>query len=406
MTGPSRILTARLAAVVLLVASPVALTACGGDDDEPSGSTSVSTQTTGSGSVTAVDDLDPAPEGDGAAAETGGLAIDPREIYSKLGAGVVTIIAADGTSSEAGGLGSGFVVSDEGEIATNAHVISLGEKVTSPVAKRVFVRFADRNQVPAKVVGTDRFNDVALLKIDPKDLDLVRLRFAGPQDAHVGDPVVAIGSPFGEEQSVSAGVISALDRSIRSQSGFDTVDAIQTDAAINRGNSGGPLLDARGRVIGINSQIETSSGDGSGVGFAISAATVRRAIEQIRKNGTASYPYLGISTVGVYPQLADEFDLGTDSGAWIQSEPAGPGKEAGLDGPSGAARPFQVSEFAPGGDVVVGIEDQPVKTSTDVAEIIQGFQPGQTVTLKIFRDGKPKDVKVKLGRRPVTAPRG
>ena len=400
--GLSRTLTARLAAVALLAASPVALAACGGDDEEPAGGTSVSTQSSGSGSVTAVDDLDTG-SGDGDA-QTGGLSIDPRQIYSKLGGGVVTIIAAGASGTDAGGLGSGFVISDDGEIATNAHVISLGESVRSPVAKRVFVRFADRNQVSARVIGTDRFNDVALLKIDPKDLDLVRLRFAG-DDVRVGDPVVAIGSPFGEEQSVSAGVVSALDRSIRSQSGFDTVDAIQTDAAINRGNSGGPLLDARGRVIGINSQIETTSGDGSGVGFAISAKTVNRAIEQIRADGKASYPFLGISTVGVYPQLADEFELGTDSGAWIQAAPSGPGKEAGLKGPSGAPRAFQVSSFSPGGDVIVGIDDQEVKTSTDVAEIVQGFEPNQTVTLKIFRGGKPQDVQVKLGRRPAVAPR-
>jgi S1-C subfamily serine protease len=398
-------LPARLAAIVLLVGSPVALTACGGDDDEgPQNGAAVSTQSSGSGSVTTVEDLDTSAED--ADDDAPAAAIDAREIYTNFGAGVVTILAAGGSDEpEAGGLGSGFVVSDEGEIVTNAHVISLGEKATSPVAKRVFVRFADRNQVPARVVGTDRFNDVALLKIDPKDLDLVRLRFAGPDDAHVGDPVVAIGSPFGEEQSVSEGVISAMDRSIRSTSGFDTVDAIQTDAAINRGNSGGPLLDARGRVIGINSQIETTSGDGSGVGFAISAKTVNRAIEQIRADGKASYPFLGISTVGVYPQLADEFELGTDSGAWIQAAPSGPGKEAGLKGPSGAPRPFQVSSFSPGGDVIVGIEDQPVKTSTDVAEIVQGFRPGQTVTLKIFRGGKAQDVRVQLGRRPAVAPR-
>ncbi|WP_051470973.1 S1C family serine protease [Patulibacter minatonensis] len=390
---------ARLAAIALLAASPLALAACGGDDDSPKAS--VSTQSSGSGSVTAIPDI----QSDSGSQK--GLAIDPRTIYTRLGGGVVTIIAAGATNTDAGGLGSGFVISDKGEIVTNAHVVSLGEKATSPVAKRVFVRFADRNQVAAKVVGTDRFNDVAVLKIDPKDLDLVKLRFAGPEDAHVGDPVVAIGSPFGEEQSVSEGVISALDRSIRSTSGFDTVDAIQTDAAINRGNSGGPLLDARGRVIGINSQIETSSGDGSGVGFAISAKTVERAIEQIRGTGKAKYPYLGVSTVGVYPQLAKEFDLGTDSGAWIQDIPkGGPGDDAGLRGPSGPARAFQVSSFAPGGDVIVGIDDQPVKTSTDVAEVVQGFKPGQTVTMKIFRGGKERDVKVKLGTRPAVAPKG
>jgi S1-C subfamily serine protease len=396
----SRTLPAGLATLALLAGAPFALGACGGDDDSSGGGEQVSTQAEGSGSVTAVDDL-PTTDGDGGST---GAAINPRTIYSKLGGGVVTILAAGAQGSDEGGLGSGFVISDDGEIVTNAHVVSLGEKANSPVAKRVFVRFADRNQVAAKVVGTDRFNDVALLKVDPKDLDLVRLRFAGPEDSHVGDPVVAIGSPFGEEQSVSEGVISAMDRSIRSTSGFDTVDAIQTDAAINRGNSGGPLLDARGRVIGINSQIETSSGDGSGVGFAISAKTVARALKQIRRTGTASYPYLGISTVGVYPQLNDEFKLGTDSGAWIQATPTGPGKSAGLRGPDGPQQPFQVSAFAPGGDVVVAIENQPVRTSTDLAEILQGFAPNQTISMKIYRDGKPRDIDVKVGRRPTTAP--
>lgn len=393
--------TARLAAIVLLAASPLGLVACGGDEGD--GTASVSTRTTGTGSVTTVPDL---PVEDGGATVPGAAAIDARKIYSRFGGGVVTIIAAGASGSSSGGLGSGFVVSDRGEVATNAHVVTVGERAGSRLAEKVYVRFADRNQVEARIVGTDRFNDVALLKIDPKDLDLVQLRFAPGADTRVGDPVVAIGSPFGEEQSVSEGVVSALDRSIQSSSGFDTVDAIQTDAAINRGNSGGPLLDARGRVIGINSQIETSSGDGSGVGFAISSQTVTRAIEQIRASGSASYPYLGVSTVGVYPQLADEFGLGTDSGAWIQAIPDGsPGEEAGLRGPSGRERTFQVSKFSPGGDVVVAIDGRPVKTSTDLAEVVQGFRPGQTVTLKVFRDGRPKDVRVKLGRRPSVAPR-
>jgi S1-C subfamily serine protease len=332
--------TARLAAIVLLAASPLGLAACGGDDGDDAAS--VSTRTSGAGSVTTVADL---PAEDGGAPTRSGAAIDARTIYSRFGGGVVTIIAAGASGSDSGGLGSGFVVSDRGEVATNAHVVTLGERAGSRLAQEVYVRFADRNQVKATIVGTDRFNDVALLKIDPKDLDLVQLRFAAGSDA-------------------------------------------------------------RGRVIGINSQIETSSGDGSGVGFAISAQTVRRAIAQIRARGSASYPYLGVSTVGVYPQLAQEFDLGTDSGAWIQSIPDGsPGEKAGLRGPSGRERRFQVSSFAPGGDVVVGIDGRPVKTSNDLAEVVQGFRPGQTVTLRVFRGGKPKDVRVKLGRRPSVAPR-
>jgi 2-alkenal reductase len=397
-------LPARLAALALLGASPFALAACGSDDPAPAASTSTAAGT-GTGSVTTVEDL---PTEDGQATTGRGVAIDARQVYDRLGNGVVTVLARGSSGGEeSGGLGSGFVISDRGEIVTNAHVVTTGSKNDPEPAKQVFVRFADRNQVEATIVGTDRFNDVALLQVKPQDLDLVPLRFAGPTDAKVGDPVMAIGSPFGEEQSVSIGVVSALDRSIQSLSGFDTVDAIQTDAAINRGNSGGPLLDARGRVLGINSQIETSTGDGSGVGFAISADTVRRAVEQIRKVGSASYPYLGVSTVEVYPQLAKKFALGTDTGAWVQLVPKdGPADDAGLRGPTSATpRPFQVGTYRTGGDVIVGIDDQPVRSSTDLAEVAQRFRPGQTVTVHVVRDGRKRDVRTKLGRRPTTAPR-
>jgi S1-C subfamily serine protease len=397
-------LPARLAALALLGASPLALAACGGDDDAPTATTRTAAGT-GTGSVTTVEDL---PTEDGQATSGRGVAIDARQVYDRLGNGVVTVLARGASGGqESGGLGSGFVISDRGEIVTNAHVVTSGSRSNPQRAKQVFIRFADRNQVEAKILGTDRFNDVALLQVKPEDLDLVPLRFAGPTDAKVGDPVMAIGSPFGEEQSVSIGVVSALDRSIQSLSGFDTVDAIQTDAAINRGNSGGPLLDARGRVLGINSQIETSTGDGSGVGFAVSSDTVRRAVDQIRKVGSASYPYLGVSTVEVYPQLAKRFDLGTTTGAWIQLVPEdGPADAAGLRGPTSSTdRPFQVGTYRTGGDVIVGIDDQPVRSSSDLAEVAQRFRPGQTVTVRVIRDGKKRDVRTKLGRRPTTAPR-
>ena len=173
---------------------------------------------------------------------------DPRGIYERESPGVVTVIAtglATPGSSNSAGLGSGFVLSGEGEIATNAHVVTTGEGPDVRKASKVFVRFADGNQVPAEVKGFDPFADVALLKIDPKGLTLRPLPLGSTKDLHVGAPVAAIGSPFGEEQSLSVGVISALDRSIQSLTGFDTTGAIQTDAAINHGNSGGPLLDGR-----------------------------------------------------------------------------------------------------------------------------------------------------------------
>ena len=180
------------------------------------------------------------------------------------------------------GVGSGFVVSPSGEIATNAHVVTSGTGAAIRPAGEVFVGFADHNQVPARIVGFDPFTDVALLKIDPAALHLHPLELGSSRDLRVGAPVVAIGSPFGEDRSLSAGIISATGRSIQSLTGFATTGAIQTDAAVNQGNSGGPLLDADGRVVGINSQIESPSGAGSGVGFAVPVDAVRRSLHQLR----------------------------------------------------------------------------------------------------------------------------
>jgi len=390
---------ARPVAALLTSLAALGLVACGNDGD------------VGAGPVTTQTRVEVVRQVERSTGEEQGGAIDARGIYEQFGPGVVTVLTqgrgGSGPLDADSGLGSGFVISDSGLIVTNAHVVTGGEGDKLRKAEEVYVRFADRNQVPAKVVGYDPFNDVGLLKIDPKGLHLVPLRFAAAKDVQVGAPVVAIGSPFGEEQSLSIGVVSALDRSIKSLTGFETVDAIQTDAAINRGNSGGPLLDARGRVVGINSQIETTSGDGSGVGFAISAETVRRSVRQLRRTGTARYPYLGVSTVGVYPQLAERFDLGVDHGAWVQELPSGgPGEKAGIAGPDSGQKRFQVARYRTGGDVIVGIEDQEIASSTDLAEAALRFRPGQTVTVHVYRDGKPRDVRLTLGERPRQVPRG
>ncbi|WP_320670187.1 S1C family serine protease [Patulibacter defluvii] len=391
----------RLAGLLLVPVAALALAACGGDDGGDGNGTAAATSTR----VEVVREV----AADRGSAGRPGVNIDPQQIFSRFGRGVVTVLtkgSGSGPLDARGGLGSGFVISGDGLIVTNAHVVTSGEGDKLREADEVYVRFADRNQVRAKVLGFDPFNDVALLRIDPAGLSLVPLQFTDPKDAHVGQPVVAIGSPFGEEQSLSIGVVSALDRSIQSLTGFETVDAIQTDAAINRGNSGGPLLDARGRVLGINSQIETTSGDGSGVGFAISAETVRRSVRQLRDGGKVAYPYLGVSTVEVYPQLGKRFGLGVDHGAWVQEVPAdGPGKEAGIAGPDGGPKSFQVGEYRAGGDVIVGIDDQEVRTSTDLAEVALRFRPGQRVTVHVIRAGKPRDIELKLGTRPMTLPR-
>jgi S1-C subfamily serine protease len=333
---------------------------------------------------------------------------DPRGIYERESPGVVTVIATGLSApgnSDAAGLGSGFVISGDGEIATNAHVVTSGEGADIRKASSVFVHFADGNQVPAQVKGFDPFADVALLKIDPKGLTLRPLPLGSTNDLHVGAPVAAIGSPFGEEQSLSVGVISALDRSIQSLTGFDTIGAIQTDAAINHGNSGGPLLDGHGRVLGINAQIQTTTGDGSGVGFAVPADTVRRSLAELRRDGRARYAYLGVASVAVYPQLADHFDLPVRSGAWIQEVTAdGPAQRAHLKA-GGHTERFQERAFRTGGDVVTAVQGRPVHAESDLAKALLDYEPGDTVTLDVRRGGERRQVRVKLGERPLDTPR-
>jgi S1-C subfamily serine protease len=336
-------------------------------------------------------------------------AFDPAAIYRRESPGVVTVISRGlGTTQGqggGGGLGSGFVISGRGEIATNAHVVTSGEGAAIRKAEQVFVRFQDDNQVPARIIGFDPFSDVALLRIDPNGLTLRPLPFGRTKDLVIGSPVAAIGSPFGEEQSLSVGVISALDRSIQSLTGFDTVGAIQTDAAINHGNSGGPLLDASGNVLGINAQIQTSTGEGSGVGFAISADTVRRSLDQLRESGRARYAYLGVATSPMYPQLAERFDLPVDHGAWVQDvTPGGPADDAGLRGGSGADE-FQARQYRTGGDLIVAVGRQQIREEADVAKALVGLRPGSEVDLQVYRDGDRRTLRVKLGERPLDAPR-
>lgn len=373
---------------------------CGKSDDTTTGGTRTVTEP-----ATRVEVIRELP---GSGSAKGAPAFDPTGIYERESAGVVTVIAT-GLRGTAGrgdsGLGSGFVVSDEGEIATNAHVVTSGEGGDIRRATTVYVRFQDGNQVGAEIVGHDPFADVALLKLkDLKGLTLRPLPLGSSGEVRVGEPVAAIGSPFGEEQSLSIGVVSALDRSIDSLTGFKTSGAIQTDAAINHGNSGGPLLNAKGEVLGINSQIRTESGDGSGVGFAVPVDAVRRSIEQLRKNGKVDYAYLGVSSSAVYPQLAAKFDLPVSKGAWIQVvTKGGPADKSGIKAGVGE-KIFQARPYAPGGDLIVAVEGKEVEAETDLGRLLLEHDPGETVTLTLYRDGRRQDVDVKLGNRPAVAP--
>jgi S1-C subfamily serine protease len=217
----------------------------------------------------------------------------------------------------------------------------------------------------------------------------------------VGEPVAAIGSPFGERQSLSIGVVSALNRNIESLTDFAIGNAIQTDAAINPGNSGGPLLDARGRVIGINSQIRTTSGGGEGVGFAVPVDTVRRSLRELREEGRVPYGYLGVTTSSLYPQLAERLDLPDDDGAIvIEVQPDSPADEAGIEAGSDTIE-FQGQQDIPSdGDVIVAVDGKRLSRLDDLADLIGARDEGETVKLRVLRDGEERTVEVELGRRP------
>ena len=329
---------------------------------------------------------------------------DAAGIYDRLGPGVVTIISLFGDGDvplgqQNGGLGSGFVLDADGYIATNTHVVTNGPRLAR--AREVFVDFADGNRVPARIVGTDPNADVALLKVEPRGLSLTPLALGQVEELRVGEPVAAIGSPFGEEQSLSVGVISALDRNIESLTDFGIGDAIQTDAAINRGNSGGPLLNARGRVIGINAQIKTETGEGAGVGFAIPVDTARRSLDVLRKEGEVEYGYLGVSTQPLYPQLARRLGLDVTTGALVSEVVSdSPAKEAGLTA-GGRKIEFQGQREIPAdGDVIVAVDGRRLTRTTDLADVISLREPEAEVRLTVIRDDERRTIEVELGRRP------
>jgi S1-C subfamily serine protease len=335
---------------------------------------------------------------------------DPTAVYRAAAPGVVTVISifsASGLGSllgqgddQAGGLGSGFVISSTGEVLTNAHVVTDGQGQSLRRARSVYVQFADSNQLQAHVVGIDPNSDVALLRIQPGGITLHPLPLGHSSGVVVGSPVAAIGSPFGEPQSLSVGVISAKDRSIRSLTGFRIEGALQTDAAVNHGNSGGPLVDSQGRVLGINSQIESTGGGGEGVGFAVPVDTVRRSVAELRRTGKVNYAYLGVETRPMYPQLAEKFNLPVHRGAYVQNVAKGsPAAKAGIRGGSRKAT-FQVTDYQIGGDIITQVARTRIRTSSDLGIALLPFSPGQSVRMTIWRDGKARTVTVKLGSRP------
>ena len=344
-----------------------------------------------------------------------GNGFDAAELYRKRAGGVVTIFAlfgeggiddAEVTASQ----GSGFVVSEKGYILTNSHVVTTaGESdpgATPHAADTVYVQFRDGERVPAAIVGWDVFDDVGVLKVDPDDHAVSPVPLGDSSTVVVGEPVAAIGSPFGQESSLSVGVVSATERSIDSiTSGFNLVDAIQTDAPINRGNSGGPMFNAAGNVIGINAQIRSESGTAEGVGFAVPINAAKRSMEQLIQTGKVRYAWLGVTTQTVTPRIAERFGFAETRGAAVQSVAGGsPADRAGLLG-GRAEQEVDGLRFCPGGDLIVEIDGTPVRSAEDVVRAVnQQRLPGDEIRLVVLRGSQRLELTATLGDRPANPP--
>ena len=333
---------------------------------------------------------------------TGGRSV--RDIYKQEGRGVVFIqangVTTDqsspfGTPQQGTATGSGFVLDKDGYIATNAHVVE--------GAKSVTVSFSENGDaIDAEVKGVDTSADLAVLKVDPSQVkDLTVVPLGDSSKAQVGDPVIAIGNPFGFSRTVTTGIVSGLQRQIQAPNGFTISHVIQTDAPINPGNSGGPLLDASGRVIGINSQIATGGGQGSvGIGFAVPIDTAKKLFPDLKAGQTIQRAYLGVQMQGVTKQLASDLNLAADHGALVVDvTPNSPAARAGLHG----GRTQTSQGVVAGGDLIVAIDGKDMRNEDSVAAAVAAHRPGDKIDVEFYRGNAKKTVTVELTKRPANA---
>jgi S1-C subfamily serine protease len=337
--------------------------------------------------------------------DSGQGGLTPRDIYKRTAPGVVFIraqVVEDNQSPFDFGFpqqqrgeatGSGFVVDRDGTILTNAHVVTGATKVT--------VQFADKHVVDATILGRDESTDLAVLKVSAKPRELTPLQLGSSRGVQVGDPTIAIGNPFGLERTLTTGVVSATKRTIQAPDGFEIDGVIQTDAAINPGNSGGPLLDAAGRVIGINSQIETGgSGNGNvGIGFAVPIDTAKRLLPEIEKTGRVDRGFLGVDALTIDESLSD-LNLPVDRGVLVQTvTPGSPAAKAGIMGGDIVAT-LDGNQIRFGGDIITAVDGNKLRTREELAKAISSKKQGDKVKIDLVRDGKKQSVEVTLAARP------
>ena len=329
-----------------------------------------------------------------------------RDIYKQEGRGVAFITANGVTSDQSSpfGLpqqgtatGSGFAIDKDGYVVTNAHVVQGADSVE--------VSFDENtgDSIPAEVKGVDTSADIAVLKVNPDDVKggIKPIPLGDSSNAQVGDPVIAIGNPFGYTRTVTTGIVSGLQRKIQAPNGFTIGHVVQTDASINPGNSGGPLLDANGRVIGINSQIATGGGQGSvGIGFAVPINTAKKLLPDLQAGETIERAYLGVQMQRVTSQLADDLNLPADHGALIATvTPGSPAAKAGLRG----GRTQTTQGVTAGGDLIVAIDGKDMQDENAVADAVAGHKPGDKVDIEYYRGNDKKTVSVELTKRPANA---
>jgi S1-C subfamily serine protease len=338
-----------------------------------------------------------------------GKGFDPQRIFAQRSPGVVTIFAYFGDPSSTAteiSQGSGFVISPKGYVLTNSHVITnAGDGTQVAPAEHLYVEFADGDRQEARVVGWDLYDDVGLIRLSSTEHKLTPVPLGESSGVQVGQPVAAIGSPLGNENSLAVGVVSAIHRSIDAITvqKYKVVDAIQTDAPITHGNSGGPLLDARGRVVGINAQIRSQNGTGndSGVGFAIPIDVAKRSVQQLITKGHVTYAYVGIETDDMTPSLARALHYKVDQGALVIDVKAGsPAAHAGLRGGNQEVDVLGLQNLVTGGDVIVAIDGTPVRRADDVVRIVSGtLKPNDVAVFTIVRNGQRKKLAVTLAER-------
>ena len=321
------------------------------------------------------------------------------DIYARSARGVVQVIATQVSSDspffgpqETTASGSGFVIDKAGHIVTNYHVIE--------GAREVQVNFSGNDRLDAKVIGSDPSTDIAVLEIDAQARALTPLPLGDSETVRVGDAVIAIGNPFSLERTVTAGIVSALQRKITAPDGFAIDEVIQTDAAINRGNSGGPLLNANGEVIGVNAQIESESGGNVGIGFAIPINTVKEVVSQLIDRGKVEHAYLGLEMATIDDALAETLNLPVDQGVLVMRVHDGsPAERAGLKGGTTSVV-VDGESYLVGGDVVVKADGEDIASADELGDVVASKKPGEELELEIKRKDETQTITITLGRRP------